>query len=63
MRKNRCPVLKNLHFSFRTFTIMIMTILVGSLKRGFSECPLHNPVATATAECRSASILYHWRAN
>jgi hypothetical protein len=39
MRKNRCPVLKNLHFSFRTFTIMIMTILVGPLKRGFSECP------------------------
>ena len=26
MRKNQCPVLKNLHFSFRTFTIMIMTI-------------------------------------
>ena len=39
MRKNQCPVLKNLHFSFRTFIIMIMTILVGSLKRGFSECP------------------------
>jgi hypothetical protein len=48
MMKKQCPVLKNLHFSFRTFKIMIMTILVGSLKRGFSECPSCHSTYTHT---------------
>jgi hypothetical protein len=57
MRKNRCPVLKNLHFSFRTFTIMIMTILVGSLKRGFSECPSRgSPRSPRTAAAPARSL-------